>query len=108
MCDRIGIIQAGKLGAIQTISELIHQKDSSSVCIQVDPEQIESAKQLLTTNNIPLWSSDHSGELNIRINKKEIPGINKLLTEAGIQIYSIQIQEQTLEEKFLEITESKK
>ncbi len=108
MCDRIGILQAGKLSNIQAVHELIHQEGPCRVCIQIDPEQAELAKQLIAANNKSLLSSDRSEELIILISKKEIPVINKLLTEAGIQVYSIQIQEQTLEEKFLEITESKK
>lgn len=108
MCDRVGIIQQGKLIRIQSIQDFIQSSGASRVCVTVEPTQAEQAKRLIGTLNKAALPAGQPGQLLIQMNKDEIPSVNKLLMEAGIQIYSIQMQEQTLEDKFLEITEEKK
>lgn len=107
MCDRIAVLQNGKLVSIQSIQDFIHHEGASHVCVTVDPDQIEQAKQLIGTLNKTVLPTALPGQLRIRLNKDEIPAVNRLLTDAGIQVYSIQMQEQTLENKFLEMTEDK-
>lgn len=107
MCDRVGVLQNGKLVRIQSIQDFIHS-GSSHVCVTIEPSQIEQAKRLIATLNKVTLPVRQPGQLLIPLNKDEIPTVNKLLMQAGIQVYSIQVQEQSLEEKFLEITEGKK
>ncbi|XID94980.1 ABC transporter ATP-binding protein [Paenibacillaceae bacterium WGS1546] len=108
MCDRVGVLQNGKLVRIQSIQDFVHNGGSSHVCVTVEPSQIEQAQRLIATLNKAALPAKQPGQLLIPLNKDEIPTINKLLMEAGIQVYSIQVQEMTLEDKFLEITEEKK
>lgn len=42
--------------------------------------------------------------LQVDITKDQIPGITKKLMDTGVNIYSVQITKQTLEDKFIEIT----
>ncbi|QQZ60401.1 ABC transporter ATP-binding protein [Paenibacillus sonchi] len=107
MCDRVGVLQNGKLVRIQSIRDFVHS-GNSHVCVTIEPSQIEQAKRLIATLNKATLPARQPGQLLIPLNKDEIPTVNKLLMQAGIQVYSIQVQEQSLEEKFLEITERKK
>lgn len=106
MCDRVGVLQKGKLVRIQSIRDFIHS-GSSHVCVTLEPSQMEQAKRLIATLNKAALPERQPGQLLIPLNKDEIPAVNKLLMQAGIQVYSIQVQEQSLEDKFLEITEGK-
>ncbi len=108
MCDRVGVLQNGKLVSIQSIRDFIHESGASRVCITVEPAQTEQAKRLMAALNKTALPGERPGQLLIQMNKDEIPTVNKHLMDAGIRVYSIQVQEQTLEDKFLEITEDKK
>lgn len=108
MCDRVGVLQDGRLVGIQSIRDLIHKNGASRVCITVEPAQTEQAKGLIAALNKTALPAERPGQLLIQMNKDEIPTVNKHLMDGGIQVYSIQMQEQTLEAKFLEITEDKK
>ena len=108
MCDRVGVLQKGRLVRIQSIRDFVHTSGSSHVCVTVEPSQIEQAKSLIATLNKSALPAGQPGQLLIPLNRDEIPTVNMLLMQAGIQVYSIQVQEQTLEDKFLEITEEKK
>jgi ABC-2 type transport system ATP-binding protein len=94
MCDRVGVLQNGKLISIQSIQDLIHKSGASRVCVTVEPAQTEQAKRLIRTLNKTALPAEYPGQLMIQMNKDEIPTINKLFMGAGIQVFSIQIQEQ--------------
>ncbi|UQZ34817.1 bacitracin ABC transporter ATP-binding protein [Paenibacillus sp. PK3_47] len=106
MCDRVGVLQKGRLVRIQSIRDFVHS-GSSYVCVTIEPSQMEQAQRLIATINKSALPARQPGQLLISLNKDEIPAVNKLLMQAGIQVYSIQVHEQSLEEKFLEITEGK-
>ncbi|MCJ7842470.1 ABC transporter ATP-binding protein [Lederbergia sp. NSJ-179] len=108
MCDRIAVLQKGKLVSIQEVQDFIYNSEVSRVCLEVEPAQIEQAKQVIADLHKTVMSAGQPGKLSIQMNKDQIPKINKLLLDQGIQVYSMQLQEQTLEDKFLEIMEEKK
>lgn len=108
MCDRVGVLQHGQLLRIQDMDEFVHAQGSPRVCVTVEPSQTEQAATLLAGLNKETVPAQQPGQLLIPASREEIPAINQLLMQAGIAIYSIQVQEQTLEDKFLEITEENK
>lgn len=108
MCDRVGVLQNGELVSIQSIQDFVHKGGASRIFVTVEPAQMEQAKRLIAAANKTALPTEHPGQLFIQMNKQEIPKVNKLLMDAGIQVYSIQTKEQTLEDKFLEITGEKK
>jgi len=108
MCDRVGVLQNGKLVSVQSIHDFVRKSGESRVSIAVEPTQKEQVNRLLYTVNKTALPTDQPWQVLIQMNKDEIPAINKLLMDAGVQVYSIQMQEQTLEDKFLEITEEKR
>ena len=108
MCDRVGVLQRGKLVSIQSIQDFVREGGGSRVCVAVEPTQAERPKLLIASLNKEILSADQQGQLTIRMEKSAIPTLNKRLMDAGIEVFSIQAQGQTLEDRFLEITEEKK
>lgn len=108
MCDKIAVLQKGTLISIQDVQDFIHKGGVSRVSLEVDVTQTEQAKQVITDLNKTAVSSNQPGQLLIQMNKDQIPKVNKLLLDKGIQVYSMQMQEQTLEDKFLEMMEDDK
>ena len=108
MCDRVGVLQHGKLVTIQRIDDFVKSGGSIQVELIVSTSQIAQTKNLLHTMGKNVLSSSPAGHIIIQMTKEEIPSVNKHLMKCGIEIYSIQIKEETLEDKFLEITEEQK
>lgn len=107
LCDRVGVLQHGRLVRMQGIQDYIRKSANAYVSVTVEPAQMEQALSLIATWNKTAVPAGHPGQLRIQMNQAEIPAVNKLLLNAGIQLYGIQMQEQTLEERFLEITEDR-
>ena len=60
MCDRVGVLQNGKLVSIQSIKDFVHKGGASRVCVTVEPAQTEQAKRLIATlkqNSFTGWTS---------------------------------------------------
>jgi ABC-2 type transport system ATP-binding protein len=74
----------------------------------VDFPQIELARQIIKDSNKTVLLTKNKGTLMVHMNKREVPMLNKKLTDVGVQVYGIQIKEKTLEDKFLEVTEGEK
>lgn len=107
LCDRVGVLKHGRLVRMQGIQDYIRKSANAYVSVTVEPAQMEQALSLIATWNKTAVPAGHPGQLRIQMNQAEIPAVNKLLLNAGIQLYGIQMQEQTLEERFLEITEDR-
>lgn len=108
MCDKIAVLQKGKLVSIQDVQDFIHKGGVSRVSLEVDVTQVEQTKQVIADLNKTVESGNKPGKLLVQMNKDQIPKVNKVLLEKGIQVYSMQMQEQTLEDKFLEMMEDDK
>lgn len=106
MCDRVGVIQHGKIVTVQNIDDFMQGGDSR-VCITVEPSQMKPAHMIIEKMGKKITSADTNGKILVLMDKGEIPEVNKQLLEAGVFVYSIQMQQETLEERFLEITEEK-
>lgn len=98
MCDRIGIIQQGKLIDVQTVREFTNEADTQIYAFEVN--DLEAAKRALSKNNVQIIE----GELHIELAKEEVPAIIEVLVENSIRIYGIKAVSKSLEERFLEIT----
>jgi ABC-2 type transport system ATP-binding protein len=103
MCDRIGIIQNGRLVDVKRVEEFIggqNEEQLTSVWM-VDP--IERAINVIrsVTNEEPIV---HSQGVAVTLNREQIPELNAQLVESGIRVYAIQPASKTLEDKFLEVT----
>lgn len=96
MCDRVAVIQSGKLIDIREI----HSDNSSFYYIEATPnEQAVSLLQKLDINFV----SENSGYV-VEIQKEDIPSFITNFVNEGIQLFAVQPHQKTLEDQFLEMT----
>ena len=104
MCDRIGIIQDGRLIDVQLVQEFVH---GSEITYEFEVIPSEMAITLLQSN-YPNVSFTHSRNgITIELSKQEIPQLVKMFVEAEIQVFAIKEVAKTLEDRFLEVTGEK-
>ncbi|HYK71623.1 MAG TPA: ABC transporter ATP-binding protein [Pseudoneobacillus sp.] len=97
MCDRIGILQNGKLIDVQSVREFSNEKVDRQVVFSVDDPS--KARDLLGSGKV---ISDDQIELTME--KEDIPAVVAKLVEKDIKLYGIETKGKSLEDKFLEIT----
>lgn len=102
MCDRVGIIQNGKLVRIQDMKEMLEEETDSVIALNVTP--IEEAKIYLEGLSDKYKVEINDKEIEIIENIENIPKLVEMLVGQGIKIYGIRKVQQSLEEKFLEMT----
>ncbi|OOE14666.1 ABC transporter ATP-binding protein [Fictibacillus arsenicus] len=103
MCDRVAIIQHGKL---VRIDEITNQEDEADVKVHFQIEgDVHEAKKVLSDMNPELDVTESGNELIVQVaDLKSIAGLNKQLVLAGVLVVGIQRKTKTLEERFLEMT----
>lgn len=104
MCDRVGILKQGELIDIQDIKEINQEIGVSYINITVDKAQTTKAASLINSLEKVELINNSDKKLLIKIDKNEVPNLNKFLVKKEIKIYSIELIKRTLEDKFLEIT----
>ena len=104
MCDRIGIIQKGKLVDVQLVNDFIHESEKM-VEIEAAPKKkaFHCLQEIFPSMNVQQTKSG----LSALIKKEEIPYVVKELVAAEVQIFAIREITKTLEDRFLEVTEGK-
>lgn len=102
MCDRVGIIQNGKLVRIQDMKEMLGEELDSVVALDVKP--IESAKAYLESLSSKYKPEINGVEIEIIENIENVPELVEKLVGQGIKIYGVRKVHQSLEKKFLEMT----
>jgi ABC-2 type transport system ATP-binding protein len=102
MCDRVGIIQNGKLVRIQDMKEMLEEETDSVIALNVTP--IEEAKVYLEGLSDKYKVEINDKEIEIIENIENSPRLVEMLVGQGIKIYGIRKVQQSLEEKFLEMT----
>lgn len=101
MCDRIAIIQNGRIVDVQNVDEFVNEKENVNVVFNVEP--LQAAKEYLA-NREDISFDIIDNELHMKIDREKIPQITSDLVNRGIKIYGIQSVSKSLEDKFLEIT----
>ncbi|MDZ5470866.1 ABC transporter ATP-binding protein (plasmid) [Bacillus sp. 31A1R] len=102
MCDRIGIIQNGKLVDVQLMTDFV-QGTGKAYELEVDVK--EKAKAIIQTIYPDLEIMFSENGIVCSFSKEEIPRIVKTLVDGEIAIYGIKEVTKTLEDRFLEITQ---
>lgn len=102
MCDRVGIIQNGKLVRIQNMKEMLEEEANSVIALAVTP--LEKAKAYLEGLNSKYKPEIKDEEIQIIESTENIPELVEKLVDQGIKIYGVRKVQQSLEEKFLEMT----
>jgi ABC-2 type transport system ATP-binding protein len=103
MCDRVAIIQHGKL---VRIDEIANQENEVDVKVHFQIEgDVSQAKQILSEMNPELGIAVAGNEIIVETAEVEtIAELNKQLVLAGVPVVGIQRKTKTLEERFLEMT----
>ncbi|MFA1736326.1 ABC transporter ATP-binding protein [Lysinibacillus fusiformis] len=96
MCDRVAVIQNGKLIDIREI----HNESTSFYYVEAQPQEQVSAH---------LAQHDYKFEpVNqgyvIELKKEDVPALTLGLVQAGMQLFAVQPHQKTLEDQFLEMT----
>lgn len=104
MCDRIGIIQNGKLLDIQTVNDLLLNQTTAKVLFTVDNRS--KAKLCLAkmgyTEVMMTLMKENALELTLDVN--QIPDIIAAFVADGIKVFGADRTTKTLEDRFLELT----
>jgi ABC-2 type transport system ATP-binding protein len=101
MCDRIAIIQDGKLVDVQQIHDFV-QVSEKVFAFELDDQ--EKALQLIRSQNPNIKTEQTDSSLVVTLKKDQVPVVVKTLVESQINIYGIQEITKTLEDRFLEVT----
>ncbi|WP_334076735.1 ABC transporter ATP-binding protein [Paenibacillus sanfengchensis] len=105
MCDRVAVLQQGKLIGIRDLSE-VEQADDFKVQFEVDrPEAAVQILQALTVGQEILRDSNH---IVLRMAKSRIPEFTQKLIGAGIQVYGVNTLKPSLEDTFMAMTEGER
>ncbi|WP_335869250.1 ABC transporter ATP-binding protein [Bacillus sp. 2205SS5-2] len=104
MCDRIGIIQNGKLVDVQMVSDFV---DGSEQVYQLEVSPLAAAEIVMKEKLSHLTYTQLNDLLHVQLEKEEIPALVKTLVDNEIALFSVTRAAKTLEDRFLEITDEK-
>jgi len=100
ICDRVAIIHQGRLVREGAVADLLAQGETE-LRLQVEP--VERALQVLQES----WVVSGDGAwLTVRADRSESPDIVRLLVEHQVRVYQIIVQQPSLEEYFMSVTQS--
>jgi len=99
ICDRVGILNAGRMVAERDVGELRGQQE---LVITADP--IERAREHLGDLLGPDLVRQYEGALRVRVTSDRAAEINRRLVEAGIAVSGLHAGERALEDVFFELT----
>jgi ABC-2 type transport system ATP-binding protein len=104
MCDRVAILQNGKLVNVMPVQHFIQGNDQAQTyLIQAQPveQALVTMRQLDGVQEVKLVQE---GNVEVITEREYIPDILAGLMEKQIRIYGVQRVSQSLEDRFLEIT----
>jgi ABC-2 type transport system ATP-binding protein len=104
MCDRVAILQRGKLVEVMPIQEFTRKNDQTQTyLIQAQPPEqaMLTIRQIDGVQDVKLIQD---GLVEVTTERECIPDILGGLMKNHIRIYGVQVVSQSLEERFLEIT----
>jgi ABC-2 type transport system ATP-binding protein len=102
ICDRVGVIAAGRLVAESTVAEL---RGTSSVLVRAAPLSA-AAGSISRMYGDSAVHTDDDGSLRVAIETSRAPDLVRTLVAAGVEIYEVRSVDRTLEEVFFEMTSS--
>jgi len=104
MCDRIGIIQAGKLVDIQAVNDLILNQKTVRVAFTVDNVMKATLCLAKMSYSEKAITQINENSLELILDTNQIPDIIASLVLDGIKVFGADRTAKTLEDRFLEIT----
>ncbi|CAM3857845.1 ABC transporter ATP-binding protein [Mesobacillus thioparans] len=101
MCDRIGIIQDGRLVSVETVGDFVGTKVSTA--IEIEP--LEKAREFIGRTFPEMNPVVKGNQLFVSAAREKVPALVQALAGEEYAIYQVSSGSSTLEEKFLEMTE---
>ncbi|TCP56023.1 ABC-2 type transport system ATP-binding protein [Tumebacillus sp. BK434] len=102
MCDRIAVIQNGKLIDVKPVREMVGAAEQTLVRFEVDrPEEAAKTLELVVSEAAITVQADG---LELALTREQIADVNRHLVQAGVNVYGIRTQNKSLEDRFLEMT----
>jgi ABC-2 type transport system ATP-binding protein len=104
MCDRVGILQKGKLLGVETVSDFV-QQGGGKVRLSVDDSTAAAriVQEKLNLDHVTI----EPDAIEAEIEHDQIPIIIDELVSANVKIYNVVSVTQSLEDRFLEVTGGK-
>ena len=99
ICDRVGVIQNGKLVAEGPVTEL---RGEGGLLVRAEP--IDKAANIAANISGVEKVSTTDETIRITVNPEKAPEIARTLVEAGVEIKEIRPAQRSLEEAFFELT----
>lgn len=99
ICDRVGVINNGKLVAEGTVAEL---RGGTGILVRAEPveEAVKIARRLAGVEEVKVTD----GALMVSADPEQIAEINEKLVGAGLRVSELRVSEQSLEDVFLQLT----
>ncbi len=105
MCDRVAVINKGKIVKVEDIGNK-EEEHASSIQTIIEIKNPTIAKKVLEEENYEVSIIDK--KVSIITNYEDIPEVIKLLVKNDIDIYNVTQKEKSLEDIFFDATEGKK
>jgi ABC-2 type transport system ATP-binding protein len=100
ICDRVGVISAGRLLTESTVAEL---RGDRSVIVRATPADVALATAMGMAGDDAVTLLD-DGALRLDLDPTRTPALTRALVEAGAAVHEIRPSERSLEEVFFEMT----
>jgi ABC-2 type transport system ATP-binding protein len=106
LCDRIAIIDYGKIVAEGTPEELKRAVAGDVVTLSVDGERQQSALELLNAQDFVREASSEDGMVRLYVDRGELamPAIIRLLDSSGMKLRTMELHRPSLDDVFLRKT----
>lgn len=103
MCDRVAIINAGKLLGVKPIQEFLDEA-TGSIGYRFKVKPVDTAVKLLGAENWKLVRASTANSFDLAVGESGVPAIVTRLAAGGIEIYGVNKIESSLEEAFIAVT----
>jgi ABC-2 type transport system ATP-binding protein len=103
MCDRVGIIDNGRLLGVKPIGELLAGAAGPTVYRFQTPQAVQ-AVEILRPGYGGQLSACGESSFDLALDEEQVPIVNRYLMNNGIAIYGISKLENSLEDAFMHIT----
>lgn len=107
MCDRVGILDKGRLLKIENLKNIteIKDKNDNEAIYKIITNDNKRAKDILINNGYEV--NDKKEALEVSIKKDKIDLLINIMLSNGITVYEFSIKKATLEEEYLNVTGGK-
>ena len=103
LCDRVGIINNGKLISVCTMEELSHQMNPTTQ-YSIKVSDAAKAAELLKGNESVAKAETNDNMITAEISEDNIASVVRLLVTGGVDISEVRKIESSLEDIFLQVT----